>query len=336
MGCTGCSFKDTVINDKFSNYISETKSNSCNKLNTFDWMDDVPDSTDMPGIVEVRFKNTRKEFFLNIHNLKLNKDEFVTVESSNGHDVGIVSLKGRLAELQWKKKEKRLSLDELKSIYRKATTLDIQYWQEAKNMEEQTMLKARQIAKGLNLNMKISDVEYQGDKKKATFYYIADDRVDFRELIKLYAEEFKVKIEMKQIGARQEAALVGGIGSCGRELCCSTWRTVLPSVQQSSIQKQNLSVNADKYLGQCGKLKCCLTYELDMYLEAQKDFPLEILEIETKQGILYPYKTDLLKKAIWYTDKLDASGTLILISLEKVKEITMLNKKGIKVDKPVS
>lgn len=306
--------------------------NGCNKLDAYNWLGDLPMNSNDSDIVEVRFKNTRKEFFRNSLELKLKANDVIAVEASVGHDIGTVSLVGYLAEKQFKRKYPENEKVNLKSIYRKAGHIDIQTWEEAKQLEHLTMIKARQFALSLGLDMKISDVEFQGDKKKATFYYIAEGRVDFRELIKIYAEEFKVKIEMRQIGSRQEAGRIGGIGSCGRELCCSSWRSKLPTVPQNAIVKQNLPPGNEKYLGQCGKLKCCLMYELDTYLEARADFPKELLEIETKKGIAYPYKIDILTKTVWYSYQQQQPTDLVRLTLERVKEIIMLNKKGEKIN----
>ena len=333
MACSGCGIKDIISSVGNVNTVSERKSSSCNKLNTYDWLEDIPESPNESDIVEVRFKNTRKEYYRNFNNVELHRNDIIAVEAANGHDVGIVSLKGKLAELQLKRKVADYDKSSLKVIYRKATNSDIQIWQEAKALEDITMLKTRQFALGLGLEMKVSDVEYQGDKRKATFYYIAEQRVDFRELIKVLADEFKVKIEMKQIGVRQEAGRIGGIGSCGRELCCSTWRTELPSISQSVILKQNLTPNAEKYLGQCGKLKCCLTYELENYLEAKEEFPKELLEIETKMGIATSYKIDVLKRTVWYSQKIGSVVSHVEMPLNRVKEILIQNKKGIKPEK---
>lgn len=304
----------------------------CNKLDTFDWLKDVPMNFLESDLVEVRFKNTRKEFYRNTQGIPLVYGEMITVEANNGHDVGTVSLVGRLAEKQFVKKTGKPLNEPLKSIYRKANINDLQLYQLAKDNEAAILYQARQIADNLKLNMKISDIEYQGDNKRATFFYIAEDRVDFRELIKIYADTFRVKIEMRQIGSRQEAGRVGGIGSCGRELCCSTWRTHLPTVPQSTVSQQNLNSANEKYLGQCGKLKCCLTYELETYIEARADFPKEILELETKQGIAYPFKIDILAKEVWYQYQTKLPSEIHKVSIEKVKEYIQLNKRGVKVE----
>ncbi len=328
MSCTNCSFgKITYGKDEFE-ILESTERNS-----SYDWLNDVQDDFSITDLVEVKFKNNRKEFYRNINRIRLKYNEAITVQVPAGYDVGLVSLKGLLADKQYKRKVQNPDLEKLGIIYRKATESDLKSWQDGKKLETSLLIRTRQIAQSLNLEMKLSDVEYQGDKKKATFYYIADGRVDFRELIKLMAQEFKIKIEMKQIGSRQEAALIGGIGSCGKELCCSTWRNELPSVSTTTIQAQNLSPNAEKYTGKCGKLKCCLTYELASYLEAKSDFPTELLELETQQGIAYPHKIDVLRKTVWYTFKSGAANEpAVEVGLERIKEVIALNKRGKKVE----
>ena len=296
-------------------------------LGTYDWLNDLPDTSFESNIVEIRFKGTRKEFFRNEDGIHLKRDELVVVACSPGHDVGAVSLTGKLAELQFKRKVKKPDRYEWNKIYRKATPSDVIKWEEAKARENKVMIRARQLANELNLNMKIGDVEFRGDNTKAIFYYIADERVDFRELIRKYAREFSIKVEMMQIGARQEAARIGGIGSCGRALCCSTWRTDFTSINTDAIIKQGLSPNAEKMTGRCGKLKCCLTYELDQYLEAQEDFPNELLSIETDKGIARHFKTEILQKKISY--KLDRpDGRIFILDLEDVKKFLNMNKRG--------
>lgn len=313
MGCSGCTINTDLDRPAM--------------LGTYDWLNDIPDTTNESNIVEIRFKGTRKEFFRNEDGIQLKRDELVVVACSPGHDVGAVSLTGKLAELQFKRKVKKPERYEWNKIYRKATPADVIKWEEAKARENKVMIRARQIANELQLNMKIGDVEFRGDNNKAIFYYIADDRVDFRDLIKLYAHEFFIKIEMKQIGVRQEAGRIGGIGSCGRALCCSTWRTDFTSVTSDAAVKQGLSPNAEKMAGRCGKLKCCLTYELDHYLEALEDFPHELLTIETDKGIARHFKTDILQKKIWYMyDKSD--GRTFVLNLEDVKKFLNLNKRG--------
>jgi cell fate regulator YaaT (PSP1 superfamily) len=313
MGCSGCN--TTIDFDRPA------------MLGTYDWLNDLPDTTNESNVVEVRFKGTRKEFFRNEDGLPLKRDELIVVACSPGHDVGVVSLTGKLAEAQFKRKVKKPDRYEWFKVYRKATPADVIKWEEAKAREQKVMIRARQIANELKLNMKIGDVEFRGDGNKAIFYYIAEDRVDFRELIKLYAREFSIKIEMKQIGVRQEAGRIGGIGSCGRALCCSTWRTDFTSVGSDAAVKQGLSPNAEKMAGRCGKLKCCLTYELDHYLEALEDFPHELLTIETDKGLARHFKTDILQKKIWYMYDKSDSRTFVL-DLADVKKFLNLNKRG--------
>ncbi|MEI7525846.1 MAG: regulatory iron-sulfur-containing complex subunit RicT [Mariniphaga sp.] len=296
-------------------------------LGTFDWMSDLPDTTHETNIVEIRFKGTRKEFFRNENGIPLKRDELVVVSCNPGHDVGAVSLTGRLAELQFKRKVKKQDRYEWNKIYRKATPADVVKWEEAKARENKIMIRSRVIAKELNLNMKIGDVEFRGDNTKAIFYYIADGRVDFRELIKQYSREFMIKIEMMQIGVRQEAGRIGGIGSCGRSLCCSTWRTDFTSITSDAAIKQGLSPNAEKMTGRCGKLKCCLTFELDQYLEAQADFPNELLSIETDKGLARHLKTDILQKKIWYKYEKNI-GPIFELDLADVIKFLNLNKRG--------
>jgi cell fate regulator YaaT (PSP1 superfamily) len=322
MSCSTCSAR-AILGDGGDDFES-----GCGKLRTFDWLKDIPESEIDNKYIEVRFKNTHKDFFINRNNISVKRGDYVAVETERGHNIGQVTLTGRLASLQLKRKKRRNEPD--MSIYRKANQTDLEKWHLSRLKEKPTMLKARQIASELKLDMKISDVEYQGDGTKAIFYYIADDRIDFRELIKRYAKEFGIRIEMKQIGARQEAAMVGGIGSCGKELCCSSWRTDLTTVLSNAAKIQELPHNAQKLTGQCGKLKCCLMYELDSYLEAQSDFPDMLLELETEQGIAYPKKKDLLNKIIYYSYSPHDSTKAVAVHLSKVKEIINLNKRGIK------
>jgi cell fate regulator YaaT (PSP1 superfamily) len=301
---------------------------SCGKLKTSNWLSKIPDTSGETDIVEIRFKNTRKEFFANQNKLPLKPGDYVTVEAERGHDIGQVGLTGRLAQMQLKRKQ--YDSKPIRTVYRKANVADLEKWQSSRQKEKPVMIRARQIAASLNLEMKISEVEFQGDGSKATFYYIASDRVDFRELIKLYANEFNIRIEMRQIGARQEAAMVGGIGSCGNELCCSSWRSDLKSVLTNAAKIQELPAAAQKLTGQCGKLKCCLMYELDNYLEAQSDFPDILLELETDNGVAYPKKKDILNKIVYYSYSKDDGNNLFPISVAQLKEVIMLNKKGIK------
>lgn len=309
-------------------------SECCSKLQTYDWLGDLPLSSQKLDIVEVRFKNTRKEFFVNANGLRLNKGDIVAVEASPGHDIGIVSLTGEIVKFQLKKHN--ISADqEFKKVYRKAKAADLEKWYEATSLEDSTMLETRKIASDLKLDMKIGDVEYQGDRTKAIFYYIADERVDFRELIKVLAEKFKIRIEMRQIGARQEAGRIGGIGSCGRELCCSTWMTNFVSVTTNSARHQEISLNPQKLAGQCGKLKCCLNYELDAYIDAQKDFPSTEIVLETKMGQAHHTKTDIFRGIMWYTYDPINMVNFIPVEVKRVKEIIALNKKGKKVEELV-
>jgi len=257
---------------------------SCAKLNVYDWLYDVKSTINTEEIVEVRFKNTRKDYYRNVNGLTLKAGDMVAVEASPGHDIGMISLVGDLVLRQMKRHKATMLDGELRKIYRLAKPVDLQKWEEAINIEHATMLKARKIAEDLKLNMKIGDVEFQGDKTKAIFYYIADERVDFRQLIKLYADTFRIRIEMRQIGARQEAARIGGIGPCGRELCCSSWISNFVSVTTNAARYQEISLNPQKLAGQCGKLKCCLNYELDCYMDAQKNFPPTNIQIETEKG----------------------------------------------------
>jgi len=303
---------------------------SCNKLNVFDWLGNMslPDGQEPFDVVEIRFKNSRKEFFKNVNNLTLNVGDVVAVEASPGHDIGVVSITGELVRLQMKKKSVNADNPEIKKIYRKAKQQDIDKWREAQALEVDTMYKARTLALRLGLQMKISDVEYQGDKSKAVFYYTADGRVDFRELIKVLAEEFKVRIEMRQIGARQEAARLGAIGSCGRELCCSTWLSDFRTVSTSAARYQQLSLNPLKLAGQCGKLKCCLNYELDSYLDALKEFPeIDNKRLATEKGYAFHQKTDIFKRIIWwsYTSEPDV---FIPLSIARTKEVLKMNADG--------
>ena len=291
-------------------------------------MQDIPEGCSTSDIVEVRFKNTRKGFYLNNSNLNLTIGDIVAVEAALGHDIGIVSLTGELVREQMRLKRVDLERNPLKKVYRKAKPHDIEKWQQAIALEYDTMIKSRKIAADLNLDMKIGDVEYQGDKTKAIFYYIAGDRVDFRKLIKVLAETFHIRIEMKQIGARQEAGRIGGIGSCGRKLCCSTFITNFISVSTSAARYQDISLNPQKLAGQCGKLKCCLNYEVDAYIDEQKDFPSSNVWLNTGEGMLYHQKTDIFGRSMSYTYDKEGKGALIKLPVERVKEIIAMNKRG--------
>ena len=304
------------------------------KLNTYDWLCDVPDAENATDYVEVQFKNTRKSNFLNSSKIPLEKGDMVAVEASPGHDIGTVTLTGKLVLLQMKKNNIRTGEGyEPKKVYRKAKPTDIEKYEEAKAKEHATMIRSRQIAADLGLNMKIGDVEYQGDGNKAIFYYIADERVDFRQLIKVLAEAFRVRIEMKQIGARQEAGRIGGIGPCGRELCCSSWMTSFVSVATGAARYQDISMNPQKLAGQCAKLKCCINYEVDAYVEAQKRLPSREIVLETKDNNYYHFKTDIFKREITYSTDKSFAANLITITAERAFDVINMNKKG---SKPVT
>jgi cell fate regulator YaaT (PSP1 superfamily) len=306
--------------------------NSTQKLSTFDWMCDLPETQEDTDFIEVQFKNTRKGYFLNSTKIPLEKGDVVAVESSPGHDIGDVTLVGRLVLLQMKKNNVHPDKIEVRRVYRKAKETDLEKYQEAKSKEQATMIKARQIAESLKLNMKIGDVEYQGDGNKAIFYYIADERVDFRQLIKVFAETFRVRIEMKQIGARQEAGRIGGIGPCGRELCCSGWMTNFNSVSTSAARYQDISLNPQKLAGQCAKLKCCMNYELDSYMDAIKNFPSKEIQLETIDNTYYHFKTDVFKGIMSYSTSQNFGANVVAITSRRAKEIIALNKKGLKPD----
>ncbi len=306
--------------------------NTTQKLSTFDWLCDLPETQKETDFVEVQFKNTRKGYFLNSTKIPLDKGDIVAVESSPGHDIGEVTLVGKLVLLQMKKNNINPEKIEIKRVYRKAKETDLEKFQEAKAKEQATMIKARQIAENLKLNMKIGDVEYQGDGNKAIFYYIADERVDFRQLIKVFAETFRVRIEMKQIGARQEAGRIGGIGPCGRELCCSGWMTNFNSVSTSAARYQDISLNPQKLAGQCAKLKCCMNFELDSYMDAIKHFPSKEIQLETMDNTYHHFKTDVFKGMIAYSTSPNFGANVVTISAKRAKEVIALNKKGIKPD----
>ena len=300
-----------------------------NKLNNYDYLCDIPESELATKFIEVQFKNTRKGYFLNSEKLNLSKGDIVAVESNPGHDIGTVTMTGRLVLLQMLKARIRPDA-EVRRVYRKAKPIDLEKFEEAKSKEHETMIRSRKIAEDLGLQMKIGDVEYQGDGNKAIFYYIADERVDFRQLIKDLAEAFHIRIEMKQIGARQEAGRIGGIGPCGRELCCSGWISSFVSVSTGAARIQDISLNPQKLAGQCAKLKCCLNYEIDAYVEAQKNFPSREIHLETKDNTYYHFKTDVFKDQMTYsTDKSFAVNT-VTISSKRVYEIIGLNRKGYK------
>ncbi len=315
----------------------------CNKLNVYNWLSDMvlPRGQKLFDIIEVRFKGSRKEFYRNVEGIDLRVGDVVTLEASPGHDVGVVSMVGELVRFQLKKKNLTEKSDAIKTFYRKAKSNEVEKWIEMKDKENSTLHRTREIIQSLKLSMKLSDVEYQGDGKKATFFYTAEDRVDFRELIKKLADEFRIRVEMKQIGMRQEASRLGGLGVCGRELCCSTWLTDFKTVSTSTARYQNLALNPAKLAGQCGKLKCCLNYELDSYVDALKDFPSTNTTLETETGRAFHRKTDIFKRMMWFAyhehDRKDGAetsdagdGNWIALPVSRVNEIIELNKQKIK------
>jgi len=304
-------------------------SDSCNTLTVFDWLANIslPNGQKPFNCVEVRFKNGRKAYFKNTEDLSLAIGDIVATEASPGHDVGMVTLTGELVKVQMKKKRVKVDSDAVKKIYRKATQKDIDIWTKCRDREEPMKVKARQIAIDLKLRMKISDIEFQGDGSKATFYYTAEERVDFRELIKAFARTFNIRVEMRQIGFRQEAARLGGVGSCGRELCCSTWLTDFRSVTTAAARYQQLSLNPQKLAGQCGKLKCCLNFELDSYLDALKDIPNRNIKLKTVKGNAVCQKVDIFKGELWYAYEGEWMNWH-KIKAENANEIIALNKKG--------
>lgn len=331
MGCQSCGNSNGVPRGCKSN--GTCTSGGCSKLPVFNWLADIelPNGQSAYDIVEIRFKNGRKSFFRNANNLSLQVGDALVVEADHGVDVGVVSINGELARIQVRKKAPNLKSHEAHKIIRKATSTDISRWVEAREKENDTMYEARVLASSLGLDMKISDVEYQGDGTKATFYYTADERVDFRQLIRDLAVKFSIKIEMKQIGARQEAARLGGIGSCGRELCCTTWLTDFRSVSTASARYQQLSLNQQKLAGQCGKLKCCLNYELDTYIEALKAFPRNDIKLRTKKGRAFHVKTDVFKGLMWYLYESGSEGAasgFVPLKIERVHEVIAMNKNG--------
>lgn len=301
------------------------------QLNTYDWLADVPGNAESTDLVEVQFKNTRKGYYHNVNGLDLKKGDIVAVEASPGHDIGVVTLTGKLVKLQIKKANLK-SMDDIKRIYRIAKPVDIDKWKEAKSREHGTMIQSRQIAKDLNLQMKIGDVEYQGDGNKAIFYYIADERVDFRQLIKVLADTFHVRIEMKQIGARQEAGRIGGTGPCGRELCCATWMKNFVSVSTGAARFQDISLNPQKLAGMCAKLKCCLNYEVDNYIEASRKLPSREVVLQTIDGDYYMFKMDILAGLVTYSTDKRLAANLETISGRRAMEVIEMNKRGEKPD----
>tara|TARA_B100001109_G_C18864069_1_gene475835 strand:+ start:390 stop:1547 length:1158 start_codon:yes stop_codon:yes gene_type:complete len=328
MGCAGCANNgDGSPAGCRSN--GSCGNGGCNKLTVFNWLSnmEMPNSDSQPKYVEVRFKNGRKNFYINDTDLQLYDGDAIAVQADTGHDVGVVCLSGELVRLQMKKKGVFHQTQDLKKVYRKANEKDIDDWQTGRAKEADAMIKSRSIASELGLKMKISDVEYQADLSKATFYYTAEERVDFRALIRKLADTFKVRIEMKQIGMRQEAGKLGGIGSCGRELCCSTWLTDFRSVSTSAARYQQLSLNPSKLAGQCGKLKCCLNYELDAYMDELKKFPDTKKNLKTRKGEAFFQKMDIFSNKMWYSYKENPSE-FIELSLDRVIEVIENNKKG--------
>ena len=319
----------------FCNCGSECEAKLCDgcfKLHETAWLEEYPENLPT-DIVEVRFKNTRRAFYQNVNNLPLKRGDIVAVEASPGHDIGIVSLTGDLVARQMRRTGFNPFNGEFKKIYRKAKPYDIEKWQEAIELEHETMIASRQIAADMGLNMKIGDVEYQGDKIKAIFYYIADERVDFRELIKVFAERFHIRIEMKQIGARQEAGRIGGLGACGRELCCASWMSSFSSVTTGAARVQEISLNPQKLAGQCSKLKCCMMYEYDTYVDARKEFPRLREPLQAMDGEYYLVKNDILAGTMTFSSSKDAMVNVTTLSIARVKEIISLNRAGKKVDR---
>ena len=322
-GCSTLRADDGELTCKFKN--------GCCKLTVYDWLEGIPDE-ETKNLFEVRFKNTRKLYFRNESGVLLVVGDLVVVEAANGHDVGIVTANGPIIRHQLKRNDVEPATYEFKKIYRKARSLDIERWQEAIAREHRTMIRARQVALSLNLNMKIGDVEFQGDGTKAIFYYIADERVDFRQLIRLFAEEFKIRIEMRQIGARQEAGLIGGVGVCGQELCCSRYMSTFQSITTQAARSQDLSLNPQKLAGQCSKLKCCINYEAATYIDAQSKIPFVREPLETIDGPVFLIKTDILRGVMWFSYEQNSMANMFPVPADKVREILKLNSKGIKVE----
>jgi len=318
----GCCHAPQIYQDN-----SKIAEHRCCKLDAYDWLKDIeiPEGLKYFDIAEVRFKNSRKEFYKVGPDMKFEIGDIVAVEASPGHDIGIISLIGEVVRLQMRNKNVNPEDESIKKVYRRARLSDIEKWLNAVDLEDRAKLKTRKIARSLGLEMKVNDVEYQGDETKAVFYYTADERVDFRELIKHMADEFKVRIEMRQIGARQEAARLGGIGSCGRELCCGTWLTEFTSVTTNTARTQQLSLNPQKLAGQCGKLKCCLNYENDVYLDALKDFPNSNIVLKTEKGEAVHQKSDVFKRIMWYAYT-NNQASMMALSVERVHEIIQANK----------
>lgn len=322
----GCSTERTSQGELICQYDT-----SCCKLEVFDWLNGITQE-DLKNIFEVRFKNTRKMFFENTSGQLLKIGDIVVVEATSGHDVGMITLQGPIVALQMKRNRIDYKTYEFKKIYRKAKALDTERWQEAIARENSTMIAARQIAADLKLNMKIGDVEFQGDGTKAIFYYIADERVDFRQLIKVFADRFKIRIEMRQIGARQEAGLIGGLGVCGRALCCSNYMSNFHSITTQTARSQDLSLNPQKLAGQCGKLKCCINYESAVYFDAQNRIPYINAPLELQDGQAFLVKTDILKGTLWFSYDQNNMSNMIPLTSSEVIDIIKMNKRGVKPD----
>ena len=318
---------DFKIGGSLRGFCAKGCGRSDKQLNTYDYLAGVPGNEEQSDLVEVQFKHTRKGYYRNDNRIPLQKGDMVAVEASPGHDIGVVTLTGQLVPLQMKKANLKPGT-EIKRIYRKARPVDLEKYEEAKSREQDTMIRSRQIANELDLKMKIGDVEYQGDGNKAIFYYIADARVDFRQLIKVLADVFHVRIEMKQIGARQEAGRIGGIGPCGRELCCATWMKNFNSVSTNAARFQDLSPNPQKLAGQCAKLKCCLNYEVDTYMEAYKKLPSREIQLETADATYYHFKSDILAGLVTYSTDKRLAANLITIPAARAFEVIQLNRKG--------
>ncbi len=322
----------TTGNPIFRGCSSHKLAGSCAKLDVQDWLKDIKNTANPDEFVEIRFKNTRKDYYVNTNSLNLEVGELVAVEGNPGHDIGMVSLTGDLVLKQMKRHKVTLNNGEMRKVYRKVKPVDIEKWEAAMALEHETMIKSRQITSDLKLNMKIGDVEYQGDGTKAIFYYIADERVDFRQLIKVLAETFRIRIEMKQIGARQEAGRIGGIGPCGREMCCCSWMSNFSSVSTVAARYQEISMNPQKLAGQCSKLKCCLNYEVDSYIDEQRDFPPRE-RLKTEEGEYIYLKCDVFKRIYWYTLDNNAPSGQIPLSVRRVKQVYRMNQKGQKPEK---
>lgn len=320
---------DFTLNDHSSNPGKKGfAGNTRQQLPVVNWLADIPETQCETDLVEVQFKNTRKGYYVNSTHIPIEKGDVVVVESNLGHDIGVVTLMGRLVLEQIKKNRINIERYEIRRVYRKVKAVDMEKYNEAKAREQATMIRARQIAKDLNLAMKIGDVEFQGDGSKAIFYYIADERVDFRQLIKVFAEEFRVRIEMKQIGARQEAGRIGGIGPCGRELCCTTWMSNFSSVSTNAARCQDLSTNPLKLAGQCAKIKCCVNFEMAMYLDAQKDFPRKDIHLETIEGTWFLCKSDTFRRLLTYSSSPSVMANLQTISVERARQVIAMNLNG--------